>query len=212
MMLAYLLHAANKTVRNRLGDEHIQAFYRVKDLLLKKYGKVLGYDVQKIDGKRCNSCGGRGQHPKYGHNGKIYDWADCWHCIGGWYKLPKWIALHRIKFGSYEFHRPLKRHECVQNPFTEEELGWKVSDRPVIKGYIDHESHWFGVYATMILFMLYDRPMFRNLWAHQVREYDMAIRYLIWRIRRWPLLISRPKISLRQYWDEDMRNEVDLPF
>lgn len=39
-------------------------------------------------------------------------------------------------------------------------MGWKVSDTPVIEGYIEHSESWFGGFALLILFRAYDRHAF----------------------------------------------------
>ena len=191
-MLAFILHTANRNIKNE--EKEVQdAFYKIKDAILKRWGKGVGYDVQHIKGVRCNSCDGHGRHWKYGHNGKRYDYDDCWHCWGGWYKLPIWVALHRIKLGRYVFHKPLKRHECVGNPFSEEEIGWKVTDSPVIHGYIDHASHWFGDYAMLILFWFYNREIFRTL-------FDKKMYWKRVHLRNW----FRNKMNWRGWSDDDL--------
>src|SRR5687767_8378355 len=52
-ILSHLLHHANRETK-------MDEFYRIKDKILTKYGKVIGYDVQFIEGKKCKSCGGFG--------------------------------------------------------------------------------------------------------------------------------------------------------
>lgn len=207
MLVAYLLHAANRTIKSRSEMYH-DAFYRVKDVILSRYGTWDGYDVQHIKGKKCNSCGGRGQHPKYSYTGKIYDWADCYRCWGGWYRFPKWICLRRIKFGPFTFHKPLKREECVGNPFTKEKLGWEVSERPVIEGYIEHDDHHLGVLAIYLLFMIYDRDtakVFIN-------------RELYWRKVRVKNRISNAYRRLKTFRHKEVgtalryEHDEDLPF
>lgn len=212
-MLSFLLHAANRNIKSE-DKEFIDAFYKIKDAILKKYGAIDGYDIQHIKGKRCNSCDGHGRHWKYSYTtGKRYDYTDCWHCWGGWYKLPKWIALHRIKFGKFIFHRPLKRHECVGNPFSPEELGWNVTDRPVIQGYIDHDNHWFGEYAMLLLFMIYNYPIFRVLFEKKWYWKKIIIRNWFRKKLHWSgWILHRPSIFIRQYYNEDFTHSEDLPF
>jgi len=211
-MKPFLLHAANRNIKNE-ADEIRNAFYAIKDKILSKYGHVIGYDVQHIKGKRCNSCGGSGRHPKYGHNGKVYDYADCYHCWGGWYKFPIWVALHRIQYGNFVFHKPLKRHECVHNPFAQEEIGWKVTDSPVIEGYIEHKDHWFGDYAMLILFWFYNRPIFDALFKTKWYWKKVSIRNWFKRKTTWyGWLVERPRLHIRQYWDSEFTQDSDLPF
>lgn len=211
-MKPFLLHAANRNIKYE-EDEIRNAFYAIKDKVLSKWGNVIGYDIQHIKGKRCNSCDGHGRHAKYGHNGKIYDYADCYHCWGGWYKLPIWVALHRIQYGNFVFHKPLKRHECVGNPFSEEEMGWKVSESPVIEGYIEHKDHWFGDYAMLILFWFYNRPIFDIVFKKKWYWKKVAIRNWFKRKLTWTgWIIQKPRVYARQYWDNDFTEESDLPF
>jgi hypothetical protein len=211
-MIAYLLHIANRNIKG-YSEESIQAFYAIKDAILKKYAQEDGYDIQKIPGKRCNSCHGTGQHPKYGHNGKVYDWADCYHCMGGWYRFPKWICLQRYKLGSYHFHRPLKRHECVSNPFTKDELGWQVTDRQVIQGYIEHDKHKFGKVAVLLLFLRYNYPVFKSMLADEIRWKKSKFRWWLQEKKRWiGWLIVKPEIRIKDYYDENFAHEQDLPF
>ena len=72
-ILSWLLHNANREGRN----EH---FYEIKNRILAKYGKLVCYDVQFIEGKKCHSCGGTGIYTGY------YSNDDCYHCFNGWYK------------------------------------------------------------------------------------------------------------------------------
>lgn len=213
MILSFLLHAANRNIKDE-QKEVMDAFYLIKDSILKKYGKVLGYDIQHIRGKRCNSCGGTGRHAKYSHFGKIYDYADCYHCWGGWYKLPLWICLHRIKFGKFIFHKPLKKHECVGNPFREKNMGFVVTESPVIEGYIEHKNHWFGEYAMLILFALYNWAIFKPLFDRKIYWKKVWWRNWIANKKRWyGWVIEKPKIYIRSYYDPEFNHsEDDLPF
>lgn len=73
---------------------HRRDFYALKDRLLKKYGRVVGEDVQRIvdhcwgdtqqgcEGKSCRRCGGTGF------------WRD------------RWFLLERWELGGRTFHRP----------------------------------------------------------------------------------------------------------
>lgn len=211
-MKPFLLHTANRNIKNE--EKEIQdAFYRIKDAILSKHGKIIGYDIQHIKGKRCNSCDGHGRHWHYGHNGKPYDYSDCYHCWGGWYKLPIWVALHRIKYGSFIFHKPLKRHECISNPFTEEEMGWKVTDSPVIQGYIEHSSHRFGDFAMLILFWFYNRAIFDIVFPKKWYWKKVHVKNWFKNKTRWTgWILEKPRVYIRHYWDEEFNNPEDLPF
>jgi hypothetical protein len=214
IILSWLLHQANRFSSS-------PGFYHIKDLILTKYGKQVGYDIQKIDGKKCWSCDGTGLHARYSNTPpyKPYDYDDCWHCIGGWYKLPKWICLARIKFGKYTFHKPLKREECVKNPFTEEEMGWKVTDQPVIKGYIEHTATWFGRYATLILYCLYDREMAPACWRDVVFHLKLDANWKWTKLKKrftWKgITIHKPTPYIGHWFDaagNPQSYDDDLPF
>lgn len=145
-ILSWLLHQANR-------ESSSKEFYAVKSRILKKYGWHIGYDVQFIKGKKCNSCGGSGVHAKYGYNGRIYDYADCYHCNCGWYKLPVWNILQRLKLGNYTFHQPWQR--VNEKPATE---------FPIIEGFIEHEPAEHGEMALFILFLLYEKGYLKRWW------------------------------------------------
>lgn len=160
-MLPYLLHHANRAINDVCWGK--DEFYIIKDRILQKHGKHIEYDVQKIPGKECWTCGGTGIYTGfYEMSGEM--WQDtCNRCFRGWYILPKWICLSRIKFGRYFFHKPLKREQCINNPFTLEGLGWQVTQRPIIQGYIDHTSTVLGKPSILILFYLYDRKTYNRI-------------------------------------------------
>lgn len=196
-VLSFLLHHANRYSKST-------TFYAVKDKILKLYGCLDGYDVQKLPGKICRSCGGSGQYAKYSMHPpyKIYDYADCWHCIAGYYRLPRFVCLQRYKFGPYLFHKPLKSEEAFKNPFTKEELGWEVSERPVIAGYVEHQHSRYGQQALLILFLLYDRTEFRHIIRYKQTYYRFRIKGIIARCKKiesW--LLYRPLPFVLHWFD-----------
>lgn len=217
MILPFLLHHANRCAKDYA---YTQEYYAVKDLLLKSRVKD-GYDIQHIRGKRCHSCGGTGVHEKYSmyppYN--VYDTDGCWHCNAtGFYKLPQWICLQRVKFGRYLFHQPLKRELCIRNPWTEKNMGWCVTDRPVVEGYIEHQSTPLGMWALLILFFLYDRPTY-------LKFRDNRLHVWRWRTFRtvrgwkkyftWEGLVMEKPLPFRkhfQYADGWREIDPDLPF
>jgi len=138
LILSWLLHHANREWK----DDH---FYEVKNFILKKYGKLISYDVQYIEGKKCFSCGGTGIHYYYSSSGKAYDSDSCWCCYNGWYKRPTWNILKVIQFGKYTFHQPWQR--VYEKPDI---------NSPFIEGYIDHSPSKYGKRARFILFCLYE--------------------------------------------------------
>jgi hypothetical protein len=175
-ILSYLLHHANREYRS---DE----FYRVKDKILTKYSKVVGHDVQFIEGKTCRSCGGRGYHEKISwETGEVYDTVGCSRCWGGWYKQPTWVLLQRLKFGKYIFHKPIVRKFGKKNPFIED---YPLSNE-VIEGYIDHTRTKFGKDARTILFLLYDWKGHWKRWYKSIGRGWRCSKYWWLRPRNWP--------------------------
>lgn len=140
IFLSILLHHANR--QSKAKD-----FYSIKDRLLNKYGTIVGYDLQFIEGKECYTCGGTGVF-------KGFDWCTrrgwrdtCYNCGGsGFYKQHQYIILKRIRFGNYLFHLPMHRYYTKK---TVEGL------KPHINGYVDHAHSKFGESALIILFLLY---------------------------------------------------------
>lgn len=147
--LSWLLHHANRKYHN-------PEFYDIKNRILKKYGTHLCYDVQFIEGKRCNSCDGTGIHIYYSEfTGKAYDKDYCWHCNGtGWYKLPVWNILARIQMGKYTFHQPFQR--SYKKPFN---------GIPIIEGYIEHNTSKYSDFAATVLFLIYERGYLKRWYS-----------------------------------------------
>lgn len=198
MLLPFLLHHANRASKDK-------SFYDIKDRILKKYGSQIGYDVQNIKGIKCRSCGGTGYHAYYSNHYpyREYDRSDCWHCINGWYRLPQWICLERIRFGKHIFHQPLKREHCIRNPWTENEIGWNVTSSPVIDGYIEHKSSKYSDLALLVLYYRYDRPSYQLYKRQFIRE-------LKWKFRRYEIKLK--KLFLWQTWLIEKPDDELLPF
>jgi len=198
-ILAWLLHHANRSSRSI-------EFYVVKDRILSQYGKQIGYDIQHIEGKKCFTCNGTGKYDRWDNYG-IYDPDWCWHCCGnGYYKDPQWICLARIQFGNYVFHKPLKREKCIKNPFTDENMGWLVSDRPIIQGYVTHTRSAFSVYALLILFAFYNRKQFRVVLKSHI---DDVIGSIGWKWYLFKKRFRKQPIVCHQYINAP---DSDLPF
>ncbi len=125
-------------------------FYCVKARILKRFGRVVDYDIQLLDGIRCR-CGS-GRHYSY-YDGYLH--ADvCWHCGGtGWYKPQRIVLLRKYRLGRYTFHVPLDTF-----------LNYRASFRmPVtflgreIRGYVTHRTSHFASEASAWLFLFF-RP------------------------------------------------------
>jgi hypothetical protein len=138
-ILSWLLHHANRLGKNMY-------FYQIKNQILNKYGTHLSYDIQFIEGKKCHSCHGTGEHYYYDNDGEIYDTDVCWNCNNGWYKRPTWSILAKIKFGKYKFHKPFKRvYEKPDNTIE------------IINGYIEHTPSKYSEFALFILCLIYEK-------------------------------------------------------
>lgn len=200
-ILSFLLHHANRSVKDFAFGQYTGDFYRVKDAILRKHGKVVGYDIQHIEGKKCYKCHGTGKYDRWDQYG-IYDPDWCWGCNGsGWYKDPQWICLQRLQFGRYIFHKPLRREIGVKNPFTKENMGWEVSANPVMEGYVRHKSTWFGGYALAMIMI--NTPDFKLIVARILREWKWY----------WQRQIGK-LIPKRRYVQQVYINDPDseLPF
>ena len=210
-MMPWLLHHANRYSKSL-------EFYTIKDTLLKS-GIHVGYDIQYIHGKQCRSCGGTGQHAKYSNTYpyKAYDWDTCWHCHGGWYRLPMWICLDRIAYGPYIFHRPKKREYAVDNPWTTDNMGWSVTERAVIRGYIEHQPTSFGLYALLILYWMYNRYMFRDLLKSKLQSLRYRLKSRVRKFKKlftWEtVVLEKPqRFSLHWFDAAGVGHDLDLPF
>src|SRR5688572_25806337 len=216
MILPFLLHHANRAVKDAFYiSSDRDAFYAIKDAILKKHGSHINYDVQHIPGKKCHTCNGSGVYTGY-YMMSGEKWHDtCNRCWRGWFKLPVWICLSRIKFGSYYFHKPLKREQQAENPFTLEELGWKVTERPIIEGYIDHSVSIFGVPSLFVLFYMYDKDTYLRLKPLLIRRIRSEVRWKLQRLKSrfdWRKLFPAPKIHFH-YLDQQgcVMDDDDLP-
>lgn len=127
-----------------------QVWYSLKEKLCKKFGKVIGTDVQYLSGKECYSCNGTGKYYKYDwrNDGGYYE--SCYHCYNGWYKRPMIVLLDRISVGRHVFHRPATRH------YLERELEQSELPPGAITGYIEHERKKNGWIAFIILYIVFD--------------------------------------------------------
>jgi hypothetical protein len=159
IVLSWLLHHANRNI----GRSNKNCFYPIKNKILAKYGKYIKYDVQYIAGLRCYSCGGTGVHHHiYDNYGFISDSVDCWNCNGtGWYKLPVWNILSKIKLGKYCFHQPYQR--CYVLPEI-------VNKNEIIDGYITHDKSKYGNFCLFVLFFMYEKKYLKR-WYKETGNY-----------------------------------------
>lgn len=159
-ILSWLLHHANRGSKN-------QHFYAIKNKILLKFGKVVGYDTQYIAGKKCHTCHGTGIY-----RSMYSDYQDhCYNCHNGWYKRPEWNYLQRIEFGKYIFHQPWKRS------YTKPEVLPGLID-----GYIEHNYSKHSNYARTIIFLVYDRNYLKRWW----KDAGIGWRVYWWYPKAWP--------------------------
>ncbi len=212
-ILSWLLHHAN-----RLGKD--EYFYKIKNNILSKYGAFICFDVQFIEGKKCYSCRGTGEHVYYRWDG-TYDYDFCWHCHNGWYKRRTWNILSRIKFGKYEFHQPFQR--VYHKPYN---------GIPVIEGYFDHEKSKYSNFAKTILFLIYEKGYLKRwyktsgivwrLYWWLPKNWINNIIHLIKHGRKsWPIIMIKEKINklfernkqkLLVCWNDYNYSDNNLPF
>lgn len=164
-ILSWLLHHANRYPFYGQKKDH---FYKIKNELLKK-GKVIGYDIQFIEGKKCWSCNGTGIYVGYHYSGDQFH-DQCWHCWGGWYKRPEWNTLDIIQYGGYTFHQP--RLRSYKKP--------DLIGITFIDGYINHSSTKYGAFASTVLFMMYEKGYLKR-WYREL----IGWRMMWWLPRNW---------------------------
>lgn len=161
-ILSWLIHHANREGRN-------EYFYKIKNRLLSKYGRHIGFDIQFIEGKKCHSCGGTGIYQ--GYSWRYQDYEDvCYRCHNGWYKRPTWNVLERVQFGKYIFHQPIK--QIFKGP---------ESGTQVIEGYIEHKRTRYGKFALNVLFLLYEKSYIKRWYSYQ----GIGWRCYWWHPRNW---------------------------
>lgn len=99
----------------------------------------------------------------------------------------------------------MKRELCVKNPFTAEELGWQVSETPVINGYIEHRPTWIGKYAIALIMI--HTPDFKLICKRILKEWKWYWQMKYDRIAR--KFKGKPK---QQVIYQEVITEQDLPF
>jgi hypothetical protein len=118
---------------------HREEFYRMKDAILSKHGKLIGTDLQHI----VKPCWG-----EWEERGCVGD--GCRRCGGTGVYAEKWIILERWELGARIFHRPMEATMIRPNgPVT-------------IEGRLTHER-WPGhqpTEAALWLALVFDRRLF----------------------------------------------------
>jgi len=162
-ILSWLLHHANQNGK----DEH---FYKIKNRILAKYGKHICYEVQFIEGKKCLSCGGTGNHQYFDYHGFSTAVSPCWNCTNGWYKRPCWNILALVSFGKYEFHQPFMR--MYEDP---------QSKGKTFTGYVERHPTNLTGFAIVVLFMMYEKGYLKRWY----KSAGIGWRSYWWQPRNW---------------------------
>lgn len=159
LILAWLLFHANKSKDKR--------FYEIKNRILKKHGKPIGFDIQHIEGKRCFSCGGTGTHTYFNYFGEEVSHDACWKCNAtGWFKRPVWNYLYKIQFGKYVFHQPYEK------TYSKPE-----GTIPVLIGYIEHDKTKYTEFALFLLFLAFEKGYLKHRYYQQYRDFKSFVYY-----------------------------------
>ncbi len=183
-----LLHEANKEPHLFSKEE----FYALKSCVLENLGRADWWDAQYLPGIKCRSCGGSGRHPKYSQSGKIYDYADCWHCTSGWYKMPKVVKLDRFHLGPYVFHQPDDAIYFFSKSDAEKSLLMRNSHER-IEGWVTHGE------PNRTLALLFYWVMAPSWTARRIAaRYSGKSWYTSWSLR-YPLRFINNILYLRRY-------------
>jgi hypothetical protein len=143
-LLSWLLWLANARARS---SGHSKQRYELKDKILRRWGALVGMDVQHIV-RMCYACEGAGYWSSDPND-------SCDRCGGTGNYDERWIRLERWQLGARVFHRP------AGYDFVRPAEGVNV-----IRGYITHTDvdHDVSAEAFLWLALLCDpRLFFREL-------------------------------------------------
>jgi len=191
-LLGFLIHHGNTDPLDK------DAFYRIKDKILRRWGTVVGFDVQHLPGMKCNCCR-NGYHWHWIYDWGAYGWEKCWHCGGtSWYKQERWILLLRYRLGNHDLHRPVS--------FLKGEWSNKPSSLLAgrfIEGFINHSNspHHLNRECALWLFLFYDRSAFKKLITQRIGCDNIRTPFVFYQdfsYRRW-----RDLYGHRPYWEFD---------
>lgn len=163
-IISKLLYLANQ--RPNAFEKY--SFYKLKDSLLKKYGKKIGTDYQYIS-KECHTCFGTGVY-KCEH--KMPE--TCWSCSGTG-KYEEYVSqLDKYEFGKHDFHLPVRKYQRRDSGFIDAMI--KVN----IKDYIRHKykNPYSSDEAQLWLFLLFDIKTFKKMFGRSYRFYVKS-RYIL---------------------------------
>jgi hypothetical protein len=173
-LLGFVLHVGNSGP----GLFRKDAFYKVKDQILQRWGEPDGTDLQHIS-KVCFTCDGSGSYYRKG---------DCRKCYGTGKFEEFWTLLQRYKLGGYSFHKPLSRTGLWAKPPTQ-----KVT----IEGYITHQRYdgnkpveafyWLTIFFAPRVFWHYFGLSGHGFWRSIRKGLPMcAFGGLLFKLRRSP--------------------------
>jgi hypothetical protein len=136
-LIGYMLRCANASPPYNQRNE----FYAMKDRICRRFGKLVGEDLQHII-KHCYTC--EDTPGKYGTQ-------SCHRCDGTGIFDEAFYILERWDVGGYIFHRPKSRYSCVPPE------GMSVT----IKGHIRHDrvGRFVHLECQILLALIFDRRL-----------------------------------------------------
>jgi hypothetical protein len=186
--LSWLVHAANADPIKPFW------FYKIKNRVLKRYGKRIGWDQQHIV-KRCWSCKD-GVFSGYDNGWRWVSVPEqkCFKCNGTSVYDEFWVLLEVWTLGNFEFHRPVDR--VRSGPVFRYPDSMVGPIRNKIEGRIKHRRHPHGERAFWVLAWV-----FTPRWAAGYKFETMKLKCLSikYRISSW----------IKRYF---YRFDPDLPF
>ena len=150
--VATLLHHANRKPSVFFSSKK---FYAEKERILKKYGTLLGHELQHIQGKRCYECNGSGKE----YCSYLEDYDTCSNCHGGWYKLPFVSVLEKYEFMGFSFHIP---KEKIYSSLDDDILK-KYNVIGEVSGYITHKEPDIRL-AKLFYLLFLPNVFFESIW------------------------------------------------
>lgn len=141
-IIGWLLHISNTNLAYKFKKD----FYKLKDKLVKKFGKKIGTDIQHIK-EICYQCNGTGI---FESNWKPPE--PCWYCFNGYHEY--WTVLDKYKISKWTFHNPVEK--LYIEPKTKNNI---------IEGYITHrgKKYKLAMKSFIVLTILFDKKMLWNL-------------------------------------------------
>ena len=148
-----------------LSRKELEYFYPLKEKLLKRFGKLDGYDWQYVE-KICFACDGTGEPDTY-----YKEWEDwCEHCHGSGYWRRFWTKLERRKIGSIVFHTPVKKFQSQPDEPFEITINGYVNHAPV-----SHRKALWAFFALAIIFDIGALISFASSYLPSLRFADIFI-------------------------------------